>query len=144
MNIDRRQLLLGTGAVALLVGERSVLAEETPIASAASPAAATSAPAGLGPLADDQATQSKARIEPRPLVLPADFGSHPAHRTEWWYLTGWAETQGPPPTRTYGFQVTFFRSRTDGAATASRFSPGTPMTLMATEHCPRSSMSGGA
>jgi hypothetical protein len=24
-----------------------------------------------------------------PLVFPRDHGSHPAFRTEWWYITGW-------------------------------------------------------
>jgi predicted secreted hydrolase len=41
-------------------------------------------------------------------TFPADHGSHPDFRTEWWYVTGWLETgQGPP----LGFQVTFFRTR---------------------------------
>jgi predicted secreted hydrolase len=43
------------------------------------------------------------------LNFPADFGAHPAQRTEWWYLTGELNGAG---TRRYGFQVTFFRSRT--------------------------------
>ncbi|MET0983444.1 MAG: carotenoid 1,2-hydratase, partial [Telluria sp.] len=25
----------------------------------------------------------------RALSFPADFGAHPAFRTEWWYVTGW-------------------------------------------------------
>lgn len=53
-------------------------------------------------------------IVPRPLQFPADFGAHPDLRIEWWYLTGWlvpadAADTAPP---TFGFQVTFFRSRT--------------------------------
>jgi predicted secreted hydrolase len=43
----------------------------------------------------------------RPIVFPADHGAHPDLRTEWWYITGQAETGG----RSFGFQVTFFRSR---------------------------------
>ncbi|HEY8452405.1 MAG TPA: hypothetical protein VIL54_09395, partial [Natronosporangium sp.] len=27
-------------------------------------------------------------FEPRPLRFPADHGSHPTFRTEWWYFTG--------------------------------------------------------
>ena len=46
-------------------------------------------------------------LAPKPLVFPADHGAHPDLRTEWWYVTGWAEHQG----RLFGFQVTFFRSR---------------------------------
>jgi len=54
----------------------------------------------------------------RAVRLPADFGAHPSQRTEWWYLTGSLEAEG----RTFGFQVTFFRSRTPVAdAHPSRF-----------------------
>jgi predicted secreted hydrolase len=57
-------------------------------------------------------------IAPRPLVFPADFGAHPGSRTEWWYLTGALQAGG----RLYGFQVTFFRSRTGLAeGNTSRF-----------------------
>lgn len=57
-------------------------------------------------------------VRPRPLVFPADFGAHPDTRTEWWYVTG-TLAQGD---RRYGFQITFFRSRTGlAAAHASRF-----------------------
>jgi predicted secreted hydrolase len=61
-------------------------------------------------------------IEPRRLVFPRDFGSHPAYRTEWWYLTGWLG-QGPTA---MGFQITFFRSRT-------RHAPGNPSRLAPTQ-----------
>ena len=30
----------------------------------------------------------------RPIVFPADYGSHPQFRTEWWYITGWLTTAG--------------------------------------------------
>jgi predicted secreted hydrolase len=49
-------------------------------------------------------------IRPRPLVFPADFGAHPNARTEWWYATGAVEAEN---LRKFGFQLTFFRSRTD-------------------------------
>ncbi len=42
----------------------------------------------------------------RPVVLPADHGSHPETRTEWWYLTG--PLRGPDGER-FGFQATWFR-----------------------------------
>ena len=42
------------------------------------------------------------------LQFPRDEGSHPAFRTEWWYITGWLEDEQGAP---LGFQVTFFRSR---------------------------------
>lgn len=55
------------------------------------------------------------------LHFPADFGAHPGSRTEWWYLTGSLEAQQ----RVWGFQVTFFRSRTDvPAGHPSRFAAG--------------------
>ena len=52
------------------------------------------------------------------LRFPADFGAHPASRTEWWYVTGSLVADA----RQWGFQVTFFRSATGQAAgQASRF-----------------------
>jgi predicted secreted hydrolase len=68
---------------------------------------------------------SQARYAPvvpsRPLHFPADFGSHPEFRTEWWYVTGWLTTaQG----ESLGFQITFFRTKPDIAAdNPSAFSP---------------------
>ena len=57
----------------------------------------------------------------RTLVFPQDFGAHPEHRTEWWYVTGWLET---PDGKPLGFQVTFFRSRTEhDPANPSAFAP---------------------
>ncbi len=56
----------------------------------------------------------------RVLRFPQDHGAHPETRTEWWYLTG--SLQGGNPAQTYGFQITFFRSRVDVAAhSTSRF-----------------------
>jgi predicted secreted hydrolase len=42
------------------------------------------------------------------LSFPADHGSHPGYRTEWWYYTGNVEDAGSGK---YGFQLTFFRTR---------------------------------
>jgi len=62
-----------------------------------------------------------APVTPKPLIFPADFGSHPAFRTEWWYVTGWLTTrQGD----SLGFQITFFRSKPDTDSTnPSAFAP---------------------
>jgi predicted secreted hydrolase len=51
----------------------------------------------------------------RPLVFPRDFGAHPDTRTEWWYATGWLQPAGAVAGSepSFGFQVTFFRSRSD-------------------------------
>ena len=48
------------------------------------------------------------------IELPRDFGSHPAFRIEWWYATGALDVAGVGDP--FGFQVTFFRVRTDVAA----------------------------
>lgn len=48
-------------------------------------------------------------LEPRRFSFPADHGAHPERRTEWWYITGQAQSGD----RLFGFQVTFFRSRVD-------------------------------
>jgi predicted secreted hydrolase len=51
-------------------------------------------------------------MTPRTLVFPRDAGAHTEFRTEWWYITGWANAPGTDAA--YGFQITFFRSRVDG------------------------------
>ena len=57
----------------------------------------------------------------RPMQFPADYGAHPEFRTEWWYVTGWLKTEAGKP---LGFQVTFFRSRTEhDTANPSAFAP---------------------
>jgi predicted secreted hydrolase len=43
-----------------------------------------------------------------PLEFPQDYGSHPAFRNEWWYITGWLEDASRNAS---GFQITFFRNR---------------------------------
>jgi len=49
----------------------------------------------------------------RPLRFPRDHGAHLGAAIEWWYLTG--DLRGPDDQR-FGFQITFFRSRTGLAA----------------------------
>lgn len=43
------------------------------------------------------------------LIFPQDYGAHQDFRIEWWYITGWLETEDNKP---LGFQVTFFRYAT--------------------------------
>lgn len=43
------------------------------------------------------------------LTFPHDYGAHQDFRIEWWYITGWLETEDKKP---LGFQVTFFRYAT--------------------------------
>ena len=58
-----------------------------------------------------------------PIGFPADFGAHPRHRTEWWYVTGWLRRGDAPDA---GVQLTFFRTRTAHPAdNPSRFAPTT-------------------
>ena len=90
----------------------AVLAMRSQAEAAAVAASATSDAAPLG-------------VTHRALRFPADHGAHPDTHVEWWYVTGWlrAGTQidasGPPD---FGFQVTFFRTRTGLAETStSRF-----------------------
>jgi predicted secreted hydrolase len=57
----------------------------------------------------------------RPLQFPQDYGSHPAFRNEWWYVTGWVDDASG---NAAGFQVTFFRNRPRVAEdNPSRFAP---------------------
>ena len=51
-------------------------------------------------------------VRRRPLVFPHDHGAHPDTRTEWWYATGSLQAEGGGDAPLFGFQVTFFRSRT--------------------------------
>ena len=51
----------------------------------------------------------------QPLSFPRDFGAHGDFKTEWWYLTGSLQT-GLPSAQSFGFQITFFRSRVDVAS----------------------------
>lgn len=55
------------------------------------------------------------------LQFPRDSGSHPEHRIEWWYVTGWLDRVNPTNAPPCGFQVTFFRVRTPLQAGTSRF-----------------------
>jgi predicted secreted hydrolase len=62
--------------------------------------------AGAWPTLAQQAVQ-------RTLVFPRDHGAHPEFDIEWWYVTGWLQrehTNSAAPA--FGFQLTFFRSRT--------------------------------
>lgn len=49
-------------------------------------------------------------------AFPRDHGSHPAFRTEWWYLTGHLWTQDA--SRRFGYQLTFFRQASPRTAWA--------------------------
>ncbi len=52
----------------------------------------------------------------RTLRFPRDHGAHPALRTEWWYVTGHANSLATDG-REFGFQLTFFRRRVDATQT---------------------------
>jgi predicted secreted hydrolase len=78
--------------------------------------AALARPAGSDRLRTDPSplASSQSPVTQYPDVLPGyrirfpeDEGSHPAFRTEWWYITGWLQRERTP----LGFQITFFRVR---------------------------------
>ena len=60
--------------------------------------------ATIAPLASDDTVRPG-----RALAFPRDHGAHPGARIEWWYATGWLQGSGAA---LFGFQLTFFRSRT--------------------------------
>jgi len=70
--------------------------------------------AGVGVGAASMAAGASSSYAPvtagQPLVFPADYGSHPQFRTEWWYVTGWLTTEHG---EALGFQITFFRTKPD-------------------------------
>ncbi|HKT97904.1 MAG TPA: carotenoid 1,2-hydratase [Paraburkholderia sp.] len=63
----------------------------------------------------------------RPLVFPRDYGAHSSYRNEWWYVTGWLQTDAGAAAAadaSLGFEATFFRSRPAiDEANPSRFAP---------------------
>jgi predicted secreted hydrolase len=68
----------------------------------------------LAPLAiaatNSRADVDYARVVPGVVLqFPRDHGSHPAFRTEWWYVTGWVRDEAG---HDFGIQITFFRNRT--------------------------------
>jgi predicted secreted hydrolase len=65
--------------------------------------------AGLGASLGLGASPSSMALERKQLEFPRDHGAHPDFRTEWWYITGYANVAASPAA--FGFQVTFFRSR---------------------------------
>ncbi len=61
---------------------------------------------GVGLLGDSSASGFEQAVSPRRFVFPADHGSHPRFRTEWWYFTG---NVGTARRERFGFELTFFR-----------------------------------
>jgi len=116
LNPARRRLLLRAG----LAGWAA-----PGLATLALPGVAAAAPAGAASAADDD------RIHPgRALAFPRDHGAHAGARIEWWYATGWLQAEGDGGGKAgkgaalFGFQLTFFRSRTGVAESLpGRFAP---------------------
>ena len=53
------------------------------------------------------------QARPRALQFPRDHGAHAEFGIEWWYATGWLLRDGAGGSAPeFGFQLTFFRSRT--------------------------------
>jgi predicted secreted hydrolase len=95
-------------ALASLVAKAAlaIIATSGTIAAAAGPAtpAANATPAATATPAPAYAAVTSGQ----PLVFPADYGSHPQFRTEWWYVTGWLNTEHG---ESLGFQITVFRTK---------------------------------
>ena len=72
-------------------------------------------------------SQAAAVIPGYRLEFPRDHGSHEGFRTEWWYVTGWLH---PAHGAALGFQITFFRSRTDSALLGQNPSAFSPAQLL--------------
>ena len=73
-------------------------------------AAALAAWAGPATSASGDPAADDDRVRPgRVLAFPRDHGAHPGARIEWWYATGWLQGEAGS---LFGFQLTFFRSRT--------------------------------
>src|ERR1700691_361105 len=88
---------------------------------AAAAAAGSMAVAALVPSYSAAAPAYAPVVENHPLTFPADFGSHPQFRTEWWYVTGWLTTEQG---ESVGFQITFFRTKPDiDESNPSAFTP---------------------
>jgi predicted secreted hydrolase len=116
------------GIVALIVAG-AVLGATTANANMASNAAAVATATATATATAASTATATATDKPgyapvtagKPLVFPADYGSHPQFRTEWWYVTGWLTTQSG---ESLGFQITFFRSKPDiDESNPSAFAP---------------------
>jgi len=61
----------------------------------------------LSELLSDEGLEGYAQaVDPRTFTFPADHGSHPEYRNEWWYVTG--NLDGEQGAR-FGFELTIFR-----------------------------------
>ena len=93
-----------------------------PLAMLAARASAVAAPVAPATSVPDAAPLG---VTHRALRFPADHGAHRDTHIEWWYVTGWLSAAAGPLDALkpeFGFQVTFFRTRTGLAeASTSRF-----------------------
>lgn len=97
---DRARGLWLTAAAAALLSSCSPTTGQPP--------ADSRPPISLGELLAGGDTEGFARaLAPRDFAFPDDHGSHPAYRSEWWYLTGNLTTSGG---RRFGYQFTLFRN----------------------------------
>jgi predicted secreted hydrolase len=87
--------------------------------------ASTSAPSSV------LAQRPQAQPSRRSLAFPRDHGAHDEFGIEWWYATGWLRADGAAAGEpAWGFQLTFFRSRT-GVAEQIRSRFAAPQLLFA-------------
>ena len=125
----RAALAAWAGGGAMLRADAAAAAPASASASASASANATAPRARLPvPQPAPMPSLLEDRIQPgRPLAFPRDHGAHPGARIEWWYATGWLQAPSAPEAPEaplFGFQLTFFRSRTGLAeALPGRFAP---------------------
>ncbi len=118
--LNRRQLMWCSASPWLALPFQAAVAQASLAESGAGAAVVPNAAAKSGAAAQPDATamrgavaQQGATVRPgMRLAFPRDHGAHPGFRTEWWYATGSLHTQDG---QALGFQLTFFRTRTDVA-----------------------------
>lgn len=96
--------------------------------SGSAPSNEAGAPTGIRFLADGAEDGFARARTPRAFEFPADHGSHPEFRTEWWYFTGNLLDAGG---RHFGFELTFFRVGFEGRAEHPKSSWATQQIWMA-------------
>jgi len=109
--------LAGVGVLAALLATAAWRLGRAPSGAATLPVARLNVAAALH--APDLRGFARA-LAPRPFVFPADHGSHPEYRNEWWYYTGSLTARDG---RRFGFQLTFFRSALGPPPTPSATTP---------------------
>ncbi len=122
----RRRPFLAGLPLAILAARSSASAAPPAADAESSQEAPSEAPPTDAASADAEASEAAPLgVTHRALRFPADHGAHPDTHIEWWYVTGWLSAgrgDSAALAPEFGFQVTFFRTRTGLAqSSSSRF-----------------------